>query len=400
MNSSTTVLISGAGIAGPSLAYWLRCRGFVPTVVEQAPGLRDSGGAVDFRGVQLEVLKRMGILEAVRASETGMGAEVVIDADGRPLVSLPSEFFSGEVEIERGDLARILYDLTEDTTEYVFGDTITSLTETADGVDVTFRHGAPRTFDLVVGADGMHSVVRRLAFGDESGFRKDMGYCYAGFTAPNHLGLDHSGVIYNVPGRGVLVGSSRDSSRAGVGFIFAAPELTYDRHDQAQQKRIVADAFAEAGWRTGELVDLMQDTEDLYFDTLSQIHMDRWSQGRTVLLGDSAWCAGPGGSGTGLAMIGAYILAGELAAARGDHRVAFARYEEQLRPGAKVGQKQAKGAGPFLAPRTEKKIRRRNRVYKLLSLRLMAGFFSRMASGAANAVPVKDYPETAVLVAA
>lgn len=143
MTTDTTVLISGAGIAGPSLAHWLRRFGFVPTVVEQAPGLRDSGGAVDFRGAQVEVLRRMDILAAVQAQQTAMGAQVVIDGDGEPLVNLPSAFFSGEVEIERGDLARILYDLTRDTTEYVFGDSITSLAETTDGVDVTFRHGAP-----------------------------------------------------------------------------------------------------------------------------------------------------------------------------------------------------------------------------------------------------------------
>ncbi|MDH6118030.1 2-polyprenyl-6-methoxyphenol hydroxylase-like FAD-dependent oxidoreductase [Kitasatospora sp. GAS204A] len=399
MTTDTTVLISGAGIAGPSLAHWLRRFGFVPTVVEQAPGLRDSGGAVDFRGAQVEVLRRMDILAAVQAQQTAMGAQVVIDGDGEPLVNLPSAFFSGEVEIERGDLARILYDLTRDTTEYVFGDSITSLAETTDGVDVTFRHGAPRTFDLVVGADGMHSAVRRLAFGDESRFRQDMGYCFAGFTAPNHLGLDHSGVIYNVPGRGALVSSSRDSSRAGVGFVFAAPESPYARHDQAEQKRIVADAFAGAGWRTDALVELMHDADDLYFDSLSQIHLDSWSRGRVVLLGDAAWCAGPGGSGTGLAMIGAYVLAGELVAAPGDHGLAFARYEERLRPGAELGQKQAKGAGPFLAPPTERKIRRRNRFYKLLSSRLLAGAFNRLTAGAANSVPVPDYPEPVALVA-
>ncbi|MFD9128441.1 FAD-dependent monooxygenase [Kitasatospora sp. NPDC059571] len=397
MNTDTTVLISGAGIAGPSLAYWLARRGFTVTVVEQAPRLRDSGGAVDFRGVQLDVLRRMGILETVRAAETAMGAEVVIDAEGRPLVELPSEFFSGEVEIERGDLARILYDLTRDDVEYVFGDTVTSLTEAADGVDVTFGRGAPRRFGLVVGADGMHSVVRRLAFGDEADHRRDMGYCYAGFTGPNHLGLDHSGVIYNVPGRGVLVSSSRDTSRAGVGLVFAAPGLEYDRHDREQQKRIVAEAFAGAGWRTPELIALLEQADDLYFDTLSQIHLDSWSRGRTVLLGDAAWCAGPGGSGTGLAMIGAYILAGELALASGDFRTAFARYEEQVRPGARTGQKQAKGAGPFLAPPTAARIRRRNRVYRMLSSRLGAGLFRRMAAGAANAVPVKDYPEPVAL---
>ena len=171
------VLISGASIAGPALAWWLGRYGFNPTVVERAPELRGGGFAVDFRGeAHMGVLGRMGILDEIRQMQTGMGEQIVVDDNGRKLASLPAHFMSGDVEILRGDLSRILYERTRETTEYKFGNSIASITETTDGVDVTFERGAPRTFDLVVGADGLHSNVRRLAFGDESQFIRYLGY--------------------------------------------------------------------------------------------------------------------------------------------------------------------------------------------------------------------------------
>src|SRR3954454_14027905 len=183
----TTVLISGASIAGPTLAYWLARRGAAVTVVEQAPALRTGGHGVDFRGAQMELLDRMGITDAVRARQTGMGTQTFVDGAGRAIVEMPSLFFSGEVEIARGDLAEVLYERTRDDVEYVFGDSVTGLTDDGDGVDVRFRHAPDRRFDLVVGADGMHSAVRRLTFGEESRFATFRGYYAAGFDAPNVL---------------------------------------------------------------------------------------------------------------------------------------------------------------------------------------------------------------------
>lgn len=388
------VLISGAGIAGPSAAYWLRHLGHAVTVVERAPALRTGGNAVDFRGEQMEVLHRMNLVEALRAKETAMGEEVVIDSEGRPLVRFPSSFFSGELEVERWDLTRVLYDATRDGAEYVFDDWITGLTQDARGVTVEFAREPARTFDFVIGADGMHSAVRRFAFGDESRLRTDMGYGTAGFDGPNLFGLDHSGLVYNEPGRGVMVQSGRDPGKAAFGLVFAGSPSYVDRHDVPAQKEFLAKTFAGMGWQTSRVLDAMWDAPELYFDSLSQIHMERWSRGRVVLLGDAAWCAGPGGSGTGMAMMGAYVLAFELERAGGDYPTAFARYEARLRPGATRGQKQAKGAGPFLAPPTEKKIRQRNRMYRFLSHRLMARVFNRITAGAANAVSIKDYPRS------
>ncbi|WP_236788924.1 FAD-dependent monooxygenase [Amycolatopsis sp. GM8] len=386
------ILISGASIAGPTLALWLNRHGFATTVVEKAPELRDGGQAVDFRGNQLDVLRRSGLLDEVRRHQTNMGAQIILDERGRRAGVMPPEFTSGEVEILRGDLSRILFDATKDRTEYIFGDSITSLTEVADGVEVTFTHGGPRKFDLVVGADGMHSVVRALAFGPESRFRKEAHFHFAGFTAPNHLGLDRSGFVYNVPGRGVMLQSKRGNTQANVGFWFRADGLEYDRHDVEQQKRILHELYRDAGWELPALLAALRDADDVFFDSLCQIHLDHYTRGRIALVGDAGWGAGPGGSGTGLAMMAAYVLAGELAAAGGDHEAGFAAYEREVRAAAEAGLKQAKGAGGFLAPATSGAIRRRNFTYRLLFTRPLMGLFQKMAIKAANALTLKDYP--------
>src|SRR6184192_836581 len=239
------VLIFGASVAGPALAFWLRRHGFTPTVVERAPELRDGGYAVDFRGASLRVLDRMGLLDRVEAAATRMGEVTYVDSDDRPLVVTPPTYQSGELEILRGDLSRILYDATEDGVEYVFGDSITGVTEHGDGVTVTFEHGEPREFDLVVGADGLHSNVRSLVFGDESRFRRDLGYYVSIFTVPNHLGLDRVGRFYNEPNRTVGVYSARDNTEAKALFWFGSGPLEYDHRNIEQQRRIVEQTFRD-----------------------------------------------------------------------------------------------------------------------------------------------------------
>ena len=388
-----SVLISGGGIAGPSLAYWLSMSGYAVTVVERAPGLRTSGAsAVDFRGDQLALLARMGVLGEIQAAQTGMGDQAVIDSAGRRLSTFPSALFSGEVEIERGDLARILYDHSKDAAQYVFGDHITALAQAPDGVDVTFARGPARRFDLVVGADGMHSAVRRLTFAEEDSYRHDLGLAVAGFTVPNTFGLDHSGLIYNEPGRLAMVASGRDPARAAVGLMFTATLPDYDWHDTEDCKRLVAEHFAGAGWQVPALLAALRDAPELYFDTISQIRMDRWSAGRVVLLGDAAWCPGPGGNGTGHAMLGAYTLAGELALAGGDHLAACRRYEQIMRAPVAKSQKQAAGAPRFLTPATERKIRNRNRTFRILSAPAMRGVFGWLAKRTTNTGTLRDYP--------
>jgi 2-polyprenyl-6-methoxyphenol hydroxylase-like FAD-dependent oxidoreductase len=380
---NTTVLVSGASIAGPALAYWLARYGATVTVVERANELRPGGQAVDFKGAtHRTVLERMGILDDVRRMQTGGHDQTVVDAKGKALAVIPGEFTGGEIEVYRGDLARLLYDRTKGSCEYVFGDSITSLTETADGVHVTFERGAPRSFDLVVGADGIHSNVRRLAFGPEADYVTHLGYYYAQADLGRFDGIGDHAEMYNEPGRMVAVGGPK----APAFFVFAADVMSYDRYDPEQQKKLVAAAYTGGGWRLPEILDRIPKASDMYLDSLSRVSIDRYSAGRVVLLGDAAYGNTLGGFGTGLAVVGAYVLAGELKAAGGDHTVAFRRYEEMFRGYAKVSERAS--AGPFLAPPSPLRMRLRNWTFKSkLLLRLML----KMTDDFATDIELADY---------
>ncbi|ADJ46938.1 FAD-dependent oxidoreductase [Amycolatopsis mediterranei S699] len=362
-----TVLISGASIAGPALACLLTRYGCTVTIVERAPALRPGGQAVDFKGAtHRTVLERMGILDDVLARQTGGQDQTIVDATGRARAVIPGEFTGGDVEIRRGDLAEILS--AHSGCEYLFGDTITSLTETTDGVDVTFAHAEPRRFDLVVGADGIHSNVRRLAFGPERDYVRYLGYHYALAELGEDI-ADGEAVMYNEPGRMAAVGGPK----ASAFFVFASPELDYDRTDTEKQRQLLMDAYRGGGWRLPELMAKIPRAGEFYLDSLSRVTIDRYSRGRVVLLGDAAYGNTLGGFGTGLAVVGAYVLAGELLEAGGDHRVAFARYEELMRDYAKVSQRGS--AGPFLAPPSRLRITLRDWTFKsrfLLGLMLKA----------------------------
>jgi 2-polyprenyl-6-methoxyphenol hydroxylase-like FAD-dependent oxidoreductase len=377
-----TVLISGASIAGPALAHWLTRYGCTVTVVERAPGIRPGGQAVDFKGAtHRTVLRRMGILDEVIARQTGGTDQTIINAEGRAQAVIPGEFTGGEIEIRRGDLAEILYERTAPHCEYLFGDTITSLTETPDGVEVTFAHAAPRRFDLVVGADGIHSNVRRLVFGPEHDYVEHLGHYYALAELGEEV-ADGDAVMYNEPGRMVAVGGPK----ASAFFVFAAPELEYDRADVERQRELVAGAYRGAGWRVPELIAKVPAAREFYLDALARVTIDHYARGRVVLLGDAAYGNTLGGFGTGLAIVGAYVLAGELLAADGDHRVAFARYEELFRGYAKVSRRGS--AGPFLAPPSRLRIRLRDWTFKS---RFLLGLMLKATDKFATDIKLEDY---------
>ncbi|TQJ90254.1 FAD-dependent monooxygenase [Streptomyces sp. SLBN-31] len=392
--SGLRVLISGASVAGPALALNLARLGARVTVVEKAPELRGGGFAVDFRGhVHRRVLTSMGIWDEIHARQTHMGRQIVVDADGNPRVDLPAELMSGDVEIFRGDLAQIMYERTKDDVEYVFGDSVASLAEDADGVDVTFGMGAPRRFDLVVGADGLHSHTRRLVFGDESRHLRFFDHYVAGFDVPNHLGLDRTGRVYSEPGRAIVMANyDGDPDRCHALLVFRSAELSYDRRDVTAVKRILMERFAGMGWDAPTALKALEQADDLYFDAIAQIHVDRLTKGRVALLGDAGYGATMGGMGTGVAIVGAYVLAGELALAEGDFRTAFAEYETRVRDFAKGCQKISGNAGPFFAPPTERRIRSRDRMYRILASRPLARFFKRMTEKAATGITLRDYP--------
>ncbi|GAA4637636.1 FAD-dependent monooxygenase [Actinoallomurus vinaceus] len=391
------VLISGASVAGPALAYWLHRHGFTPTIVERAPALRDGGYAVDFRGeAHLTVLRRMGILADLERARTGMGFMSYVNDAGKPIAKLPADLFAGDIEILRGDLARILYDATKNHTEYVFGDSITSITEDAHGVNVTFERGAPRRFDLVIGADGLHSNTRRLAFGPEEQFVKHLGLYCAIFTTENHLGLDHTGHAYRTANRLVAMYSAHHNTQARAMFYFGSPALGLDRRDVARQQAVLAEQFAGNGWQSDRLLHEMRYAPDFYFDSVGQVHMDTWSRGRVALLGDAAYCPSSlSGMGSGLALVGAYVLAGELAAAQGDHRTAFARYEQEMREYATGCQKMGDGVAKLMVPSSRALASFLNRYYKVMPYLPGKNMPAKMARKAAENINLRDYRELA-----
>ncbi|GGR36674.1 FAD-dependent monooxygenase [Streptomyces netropsis] len=326
------ILVSGAGVAGPALAYWLRRHGFTPTVVERAEQVREGGYAVDFRGEALDVLDRMGLLEEIRALDTEMGDAALMGADGQQYATLPAVIFAGDLEVLKGDVTRLLYEATRDDVEYVFGDSIATLEQDDTGVHVTFERGEPRTFELAVGADGLHSRTRALAFGPEEQFVRHLGIYTAIFSLDNYLGLRNTGHLYSVPGRAANIFSARNNTEARAALHFASEPLEYDWRDVEEHRRIVAERFADEGWQVPRLLREAAKASDFHFDANAQVKMDRWSTGRVVLLGDAGYCAAPtSGRGTSQALIGAYVLAGELAAAGGEHTAAFEAYEREMR---------------------------------------------------------------------
>ncbi|MCC5577214.1 FAD-dependent monooxygenase [Microtetraspora sp. AC03309] len=339
------VLVSGASIAGPALAYWLRRHGFAPTVVERAPAPRLGGQAVDVRGVALDVVDRMNLLAEIRQARTRMRGMSMLDGDGNEIMRSTEETVSGgrldsdDVELLREDLTRLLYERTRDDVEYVFGDSITTLDEDEHGVRVAFEHGDSRTFDLVVGADGLHSNVRGLAFGAESRFIHHLGTHLAVFSMENFLNLDNWQVWLRDGNAGFGIYPVKDNTEIRVTIGFESPSFDYDHRDIERQKKLIADGCAGLRWETPRLLKAMAEAPDFYFDSMAQIRMDRWTKGRVALLGDAGYCASPlSGQGTSLALVGAYVLAEELGGAGGDHRLAFARYEERMRPYVELNQ--------------------------------------------------------------
>jgi 2-polyprenyl-6-methoxyphenol hydroxylase-like FAD-dependent oxidoreductase len=400
--STRNILISGASIAGPALAYWLRRYGFNPTVVERAPAPRPGGQAIDLRGTARDVAERMGIIADVRQAHTGARGMASVDRAGRRLSTMSPELFGdsggaiAELEILRGDLVRILYTATRDEVEYLFDDSIAVIEQRADGVAVGFERGPAREFDLVVGADGVHSNVRRLAFGPEAQFVRDLGAYVAIFTMRAPVDLGGWELMHGIPAKGggktAALYPLGDTGRAIAMFFFAAPPQSYDRRDAERQKQLVARAFAGAGWQVPRMLEAMADAPDFYFDRACQVRMDSWSSGRVALLGDAGYCGSPlGGNGSSMALVGAYVLAGELAAARGDYRAALAGYEREMRDYVARCQKFARDSAGFLLPSSRAGFWMVQQMTRMLPYLPWKGLIAADFQKTANAVRLRDY---------
>ncbi|GIF16277.1 FAD-dependent monooxygenase [Actinoplanes teichomyceticus] len=371
------VLISGAGVAGPALAFWLNRYGYAVTVVEKAGTVRSGGYPLDVRGTALEVVRRMGILPRLRDAHLDLRRLTFLNEDGSEVVSLNPHAVTGGVEgrdlqVRRGDLTDALYAAVRDDVEFLFDDSVDTLDQSGNRVEITFRGGDRRTFDMVVGADGVHSRTRELVLGPEQQSPRYLGYRFAVFTMRNTVGLSRETVMWNSPGRAAALYAAGDDDVHAF-LTFAQPEPPPGASaDPRAQRDLVATVFADAGWEVPRMLAAMRDARDVYVDGVSQIHLPRWSGGRAALVGDAAYApAFRTGQGTSLALVGAYMLAGSLAE-RG-HAAGFAAYERGTREFVTANQQLAGTGGAGLFPTTPEGLQQRNTRLRSLSSMPLAG---------------------------
>jgi 2-polyprenyl-6-methoxyphenol hydroxylase-like FAD-dependent oxidoreductase len=367
-STKRSVLIVGASVSGPALAYWLHRSGrFEVTVVEKAPALRDGGYPVDVRGTAVEAVRRAGLLPRLREAHLDARRATFLDAGGEVIASVRASSLAGgvegqDLEVRRGDLAAALYGAVRDDVEFLFGDALDTVEDTGPGVDVIFRSGLRRTFDLVVGADGMHSATRAALFGPEERHHRYLGYCFALFTMDNRLGLDHELVMWNTPGRAAALYATGDPGRVHAFLTFHRPEPPHAAlRDPGAGPDLVASVFADAGWQVPAMVGALREADDPFLDTAGQIRLPHWSRGRVALVGDAAYAPSfLTGQGTSLALVGAYMLAHSLVAHPGHHSAAFAAYGRDLREFVTLNQALVDDGGARLFPLTDEALEKRN----------------------------------------
>jgi 2-polyprenyl-6-methoxyphenol hydroxylase-like FAD-dependent oxidoreductase len=380
------ILISGAGIAGPTLAWWLLHFGFTPTLVESASALKTGGYVIDFWGAGFDVADRMGLLPQIRRRGYVVEEVRAVDDNGRRAAAVSAKGFirmtGGRfVSLPRGDLAAVLFASIENRAETLFGDRVAQVDQSPDGVHVRFEHAPPRTFDLVIGADGLHSGIRRLVFGDEPRFEKYLGYKAAAFTVSGYQPRDELVyILYTQVGSQVARFSMRDD-RTMFLLTFADPAPAIPS-TLADQKSLLRARFRNARWEVPAVLDALEASPELYFDRVSQIRMDArpglWTDQRVTLLGDAASCVSLlAGQGSALAMIAAYLLAGELAQASGDYPRAFTRYQERFAPFVRKKQLAALRFAGMFAPRSRFALYLRNRGLSLMNISWIADFAMR-----------------------
>lgn len=362
------ILVSGAGIAGLSTAIDLGADGHEVTVVERANHLRINGSPIDIRGDEaIRIADKMGVLGEILDRRVDMTERVqFVDGQGAVVAEPPLGEINDsadDIEIPREDLTNILYNHLGPSVEVRFEESIVELAEHDRGVDIRFASGKRDRYDLVAGADGMHSAVRRLAFGPERQFLRHLGFYVALAALPNHSPDGRNNPMYNFPGH--MTGIAAYNDKALAVFMFRSPWIDYDYHDLDAQKRILADAFVgHSEWRIPELVAAATADPELYFDSVSQIQMPVWHRGRIGLVGDAAHCTSSlTGRGTSLALAGAWFLSRALRDHPDDIARAWQQYERDQRPHATRIQAMAAPGGDRLVPATQEEIDARNRAF-------------------------------------
>lgn len=371
------VLIAGAGIAGPTLAYWLAHYGFRPTIIEVAPHLRTGGYVIDFWGAGFDIANRMGLLPEIRRKGYVFREVRIVDRSGKRVSGFPVDAFARMtrgryVSLPRGELAASIFGKIEGKVETIFGNSVEGIEQTERSVQVTLASGGMREFDLVVGADGLHSRVRELVFGEESHFEKYLGYKAGAFAVEGYRPRDELVyVMYTQVGQQVGRLAMR-GDRTMFLFTFADEDAT-GSDSPAAQKALLRKRFENSGWECPQILDALDASDDLYFDRVSQIRMDPqaglWTRGRVTLVGDAACCVSLlAGQGSALAMVGAYILAGELRRAHGDYAQAFKRYQDLF--GSFVFKKQVAALrfADAFAPKSRFALFVRNQIFKLMAI--------------------------------
>lgn len=375
------ILISGAGIAGTTLAFWLKKFGFNPTIIEVSPKLREGGYAIDFMGAGYDVAEKMGIADELKKVDIDFSKLTFVDKNNKEKGSMNyqkiKEFLNGRAfTLLRSDLASVIFNKLDKDIQVIFGNTINNVEQNDEKVIVSLQNGTKQSFDLLIGADGLHSNVRNLAFGKETQFEKYYGYYTSSYTINNFSIGGNAFSMYNVPFKQVAIYSNKENQTTTF-FIFTSPrKLSYQHHDIEKQKQILKTEFENSGWKCSQLLSGIDSTTDFYFDSISQIKMKCWSKGRVTLVGDACYCPSLlSGKGSTLAMAGAYILAGELKQANGNYQEAFKQYEIIFKPFMEKKQKAAQFFAKSFIPKSNFGIWLRNLIFRLMSVSLFSKLF-------------------------
>lgn len=352
------ILVSGASVAGPVVAYWLAERGFEVTVIERNDSLRLGGQNIDITDAARDIVEMMGVRDKIESQHTGEEGLRFVDKDGKTAGSFPVEkkgSLTREIEILRGDLVRILVDACPDGVDYRFGTYITDIDDGEDNVTVTFDDGSTETFDLLIAADGMNSETRKLVIG--KGDHEDYLGCWSSYFTIPRYDRDNDWWNWYTASNGIIAFLRPDNKgtiRASVNFL--SDEADPDHMSLSDKKQILTDRLRGAGWECDRIADDLDGVDDIFLGPLHQIKADRWSRGRCALTGDAAYCPTPyTGMGTTLAIIGAYVLANELGK-HSDHQKAFAEYERKFRPFAEKSQKLWPGVPDMAYAESELKV--------------------------------------------